>query len=117
MLDVDDRAALLHEVRRHRLDVVVEAQDQPAGAQRGTARLKDCFGVRDVIENLKQTHGVELAVTEEPRSHDITDDLVPDHRRRIPDRRFARLDPANRGVSLRQRLLEKEAIAAADLEQ
>jgi len=117
VLDVDDGTALLHDVRRDGFDIVVEAQDQPAGAQRGTACIQHDLGMRHVIEHLEEADGVEFTISEEPRPHDVAHDLIPNRRRRVPDRRFAGLDAANLAVSLCQGLLEKEAVAASDLEQ
>ena len=73
--------------------------------------------MRHVVKDLEQADGVELTVLEQAGTHHITDDLFPHSRRRVSDRRLARLNATHRGVSLCQSLLEKEPITAPDFEQ
>ena len=70
-----------------------------------------------MVEHLEEADSVEFSVGEEPGSHDVTHDLTPHRGRRVADRSFAGLDAADLGVSLRQRLLQKETIPTSDLEE
>jgi hypothetical protein len=117
VLYVDDRAAPPQHLGGDRFDVVVEDEYVATGFQGRPAVFEESSRIGDVVEHLEQADGVELRRLQQPRAHDIADDEGPDLVRGAGHGRGARFDPPNGGKSPHQRLLQGEAIAAADLEQ
>jgi hypothetical protein len=76
VLDVDNRTSLAKYSRRHRLDVVIEAEQDTPEAQRRAYLVKQRAGFRQVIKDLKHARGVELAILEEARPHDVAHDEI-----------------------------------------
>src|SRR5258708_15712806 len=70
-----------------------------------------------MVEDLEHAHRVELAGFEQSGLHDSRHNSVVNSGWRGRDRFVARLNAADRPVTLRKRLFEHEPAAAADLQE
>ena len=70
-----------------------------------------------MVEDLEEADDVKGLGGEEAGSHDIADDVGAYSRVGVFDGVGARLDPVHFPVAPRERLVEEEAVAAADFEQ
>ena len=96
---------------------MIEAEQKSTGPQDPEAFVQERVGVRDVVKRLEHADDVELLGLEETRPHQVADHVRADRRIGTGDGGGTRLDAGDLRVTLGERFLEDEAVAAADLQQ